>query len=139
MKPTYFPLYFLTVWRRSMPETLWWKQRKRVYFCICASTNLLQTEHNISRICCTKVHEIFARCRGSIGGLGVVSCFAIFPIVVKMLAQTIGLNSENANLSPSRAATLVAMAASLETELHRIFSQPALRSFNPLSNERDDV
>jgi len=48
-----------------------------------ASTHFLQIGHNISRIYCTKVHEIFKRRRRFIGGLGTGTGFAIFPTVVK--------------------------------------------------------
>jgi len=71
----------LKVWWRSIYR-LWCKQRKRAYFCMCASTHLLQTGHNTSMIYYTKVHEIFTRCIPSLGlGLG-YSC-DIFPTVVK--------------------------------------------------------
>jgi len=52
-----FALHLLKVWWSSVYR-LWWKQRKRGYFCICASTHFLQTYYNISMIHCTKVHEI---------------------------------------------------------------------------------
>jgi len=62
---------------------LWWKQCKRAYFCMCASTHFLKTSHNIYSIYWTKVHEIFTRCRTYIHGLCMGIGFAIFPIVVK--------------------------------------------------------
>ena len=59
---------------------LWWKQRN-VFLHMCIHP--LQTHHNLSRICCNNVHEIFISCRGFIKGLGMYIGFAIFPIVVE--------------------------------------------------------
>ena len=65
-----------------------------------ASTQFLQTHHNVSMVYCTKVHEIFTRYRGYIQGSLNGCRFCDFPNRCKLPALTvIQMKAFHANLS----------------------------------------